>query len=105
MGSVTAVAVVECSRIGAFGDPTWSAEQRGAAHAQLLCVRRNKRFYGRVVGPRSCLEKKPSAGIMRLPPVPHEAAGSFLGFIGGAAPHSCRVVDLYPAMHGDGDVR
>ncbi|RNE97487.1 retrotransposon hot spot (RHS) protein [Trypanosoma cruzi] len=34
MGSVTAVAVVECSRIGAFGDPTWSAEQRGAAHAQ-----------------------------------------------------------------------
>ncbi|EAN91275.1 hypothetical protein Tc00.1047053511587.33 [Trypanosoma cruzi] len=34
MGSVTAVAVVECSRIGAFGDFTWSAEQRGAAHAQ-----------------------------------------------------------------------
>ncbi|RNC55094.1 retrotransposon hot spot (RHS) protein [Trypanosoma cruzi] len=34
MGSVTAVAVVECSPIGAFVDPTWSAEQRGATHAQ-----------------------------------------------------------------------
>ncbi|RNF08506.1 retrotransposon hot spot (RHS) protein [Trypanosoma cruzi] len=159
MGSVTAVAVVECSRIGAFVDPTWSAEQRGAAHAQevgvcaaiapaiccsdvtiffgififgdmrgsgvlacagcswllvlpfllfsrsTLCVRRTKLFYGRVVRPRSCLEKKPSAGIMRLPPVPHEAVGNFLGLIGGAAPHSCRVVDLYSAMHGEGDVR
>ncbi|RNC44508.1 retrotransposon hot spot (RHS) protein [Trypanosoma cruzi] len=38
MGSVTAVAVVECSRIGAFGDLTWSAEQRGAAHAQEVGV-------------------------------------------------------------------
>ncbi|RNF07427.1 retrotransposon hot spot (RHS) protein [Trypanosoma cruzi] len=38
MGNVTAVAVVECSRIGAFGDPTWSAEQRGAAHAQEVGV-------------------------------------------------------------------
>ncbi|RNC34804.1 retrotransposon hot spot (RHS) protein, partial [Trypanosoma cruzi] len=38
MGSVTAVAVVECFRIGAFGDPTWSAEQRGAAHAQEVGV-------------------------------------------------------------------
>ncbi|RNC45863.1 retrotransposon hot spot (RHS) protein [Trypanosoma cruzi] len=38
MGSVTAVAVVECSRIGTFGDPTWSAEQRGAAHAQEVGV-------------------------------------------------------------------
>ncbi|RNC43006.1 retrotransposon hot spot (RHS) protein [Trypanosoma cruzi] len=159
MGSVTAVAVVECSRIGAFGDPTWSAEQRGAAHAQevgvraatapaicswdvtcffgififgdmrgsgvfacagcswlpvlsfllfsrsTLCVRRTKRSYGRVVGPRSCLEKKPFAGIMTLPPVPHEAVGRFLGFIGGVAPHPCRVAGLYSAMHGDGDVR
>ncbi|RNE96008.1 retrotransposon hot spot (RHS) protein [Trypanosoma cruzi] len=38
MGSVTAVAVVGLSRIGAFGDPTWSAEQRGAAHAQEVGV-------------------------------------------------------------------
>ncbi|RNF02407.1 retrotransposon hot spot (RHS) protein, partial [Trypanosoma cruzi] len=38
MGSVTAVAVVERSRIGAFGDFTWSAEQRGAAHAQEVRV-------------------------------------------------------------------
>ncbi|RNF15137.1 retrotransposon hot spot (RHS) protein [Trypanosoma cruzi] len=38
MGSVTAVAVVECSRIGAFCDFTWSAEQRGAAHAQEVGV-------------------------------------------------------------------
>ncbi|RNF05700.1 retrotransposon hot spot (RHS) protein [Trypanosoma cruzi] len=38
MGSVTAVAVVECSRTGAFGDFTWSAEQRGAAHAQEVGV-------------------------------------------------------------------
>ncbi|RNE99401.1 retrotransposon hot spot protein (RHS), partial [Trypanosoma cruzi] len=70
--------------------------------APVLCVRRTKRFYGRVVRPRSCLEKKPFAGIMRLPPVPHEAVGYFLGFIGGVAPHPCRVVDLYSAMHGEG---
>ncbi|ESS61149.1 retrotransposon hot spot (RHS) protein [Trypanosoma cruzi] len=38
MGSVTAVAVVECSRIGAFGDFTWSAEQREDAHAQEVGV-------------------------------------------------------------------
>ncbi|RNC51967.1 retrotransposon hot spot (RHS) protein [Trypanosoma cruzi] len=38
MGSVTAVAVVEFSRIGAFGYPTWSAEQRGATHAQEVGV-------------------------------------------------------------------
>ncbi|RNC39172.1 retrotransposon hot spot protein (RHS), partial [Trypanosoma cruzi] len=49
--------------------------------------------------------KKPSAGIMSLPSVPHEAVGSFLRFIGGVAPHPCRVVGLYSAMHGDGDVR
>ncbi|RNF13349.1 retrotransposon hot spot protein (RHS) [Trypanosoma cruzi] len=49
--------------------------------------------------------KKPSAGVMILPPVPHEAVGRFLGFIGGAAPHPCRVVGLYSAMHGEGDVR
>ncbi|RNF10379.1 retrotransposon hot spot (RHS) protein [Trypanosoma cruzi] len=56
MGSVTAVAVVECSRIGAFGDPTWSAEQRGAAHAQevgvsaatahAICIWDVTRFFG-----------------------------------------------------------
>ncbi|EAN98990.1 hypothetical protein Tc00.1047053508479.490 [Trypanosoma cruzi] len=49
--------------------------------------------------------KKPFAGIMIQPSVPHEAAGNFLGFIGGVAPHSCRVVGLYSAMHGEGDVR
>ncbi|RNC35206.1 retrotransposon hot spot (RHS) protein [Trypanosoma cruzi] len=35
---MTAVAVVECSRIGAFVDPTLSTEQRGAAHAQEVGV-------------------------------------------------------------------
>ncbi|RNE99114.1 retrotransposon hot spot protein (RHS) [Trypanosoma cruzi] len=42
---------------------------------------------------------------MILPPVPHEAVGNFLGLIGGVAPHPCRVVGLYSAMHGEGDVR
>ncbi|RNC35089.1 retrotransposon hot spot (RHS) protein [Trypanosoma cruzi] len=35
---MTAVAVVECSPIGAFVDPTLSTEQRGAAHAQEVGV-------------------------------------------------------------------
>ncbi|ESS61271.1 hypothetical protein TCDM_14294 [Trypanosoma cruzi Dm28c] len=160
MGSVTAVAVVKCSRIGAFGDFTWSAEQRGAAHAQeagesaatapaicgwdvacffvififgdmrgsgvLACagcswllvlsfllfsrsspLRATDQTFLRACGAAAFLiGKKPFAGIMiLLPPVPHEAAGSFLGFIGGVAPHPCLVVDLYSAMHGDGDVR
>ncbi|ESS61398.1 hypothetical protein TCDM_14293 [Trypanosoma cruzi Dm28c] len=159
MGSVSAVAVVEFSRIGAFGDFTWSAEQRGAAHAQevgvcaatahAICCWDETCFFGififgdmRGSGVLACagcswlpvlsfllfsrssplratdqtflracggaaflFGKKPSAGIMILPPVPHEAAGYFLGFIGGVAPHSCRVVDLYSAVHGDGDVR
>ncbi|PWU85565.1 putative retrotransposon hot spot protein (RHS,) [Trypanosoma cruzi] len=159
MGSVTAVAVVECSRIGAFCDPTWSAEQRGAAHAQevrvsaatalaicsldvtcffgififgdmrgngvLACagcswlpvlsfllfsrsspLRATDQTFLRACGAAAFLfGKKSFAGIMRLPSEPHEAVGSFLGFIGGAAPHPCRVVDLYSAMHGDGDVR
>ncbi|RNC36282.1 retrotransposon hot spot (RHS) protein [Trypanosoma cruzi] len=39
---------------------------------------------------------------MILPSVPHEAVGNFLGFIGGVASYSCRVVDLYSAMHGEG---
>ncbi|RNC52074.1 retrotransposon hot spot protein (RHS), partial [Trypanosoma cruzi] len=73
--------------------------------APLLCVRRTKRFYGRVVGPHSFLDKKPSAGIMILPSAPHEAVGKILEFFCGAAPHPCRMVDLYSAMHGDGDVR
>ncbi|ESS55676.1 hypothetical protein TCDM_14296 [Trypanosoma cruzi Dm28c] len=159
MGSVTAVAVVELFRIGAFGDPTWSAEQRGAAHAQkvgvsaatalaicsldvtiffgififgdmrgsgvLACagcswllvlpfllfsrsspLRAKEQTFLRACGAAAFLSgKKSFAGIMRLPSVPHEAVGSFLGFIGGAAPHPCRVVGLYSAMHGDGDVR
>ncbi|RNC33066.1 retrotransposon hot spot (RHS) protein [Trypanosoma cruzi] len=159
MGSVTTVAVVECSRIGAFGDFTWSAEQRGAAHAQevgvcaatalAICSWDVTCFFGififrdmRGSGVFACagcswlpvlsfllfsrstplramdqtflracggvaflFGKKPFAGIIILPSVPHEAVGYFLGFIGGVAPHPCRVVDLYSAMHGEGDVR
>ncbi|ESS60607.1 hypothetical protein TCDM_14295 [Trypanosoma cruzi Dm28c] len=159
MGSVTAVAVVEFSRIGAFCDPTWSAEQRGVAHAQevgvcaatapaiccwdvacfivififgdmrgsgvLACagcswllvlsfllfsrsalLRAMEQTFLQACGGAAFLfGKKPFAGIMILPSVPHEAVGNFLGFIGGVAPHSCRVVDLRSAMHGDGDVR
>ncbi|EAN89833.1 retrotransposon hot spot (RHS) protein [Trypanosoma cruzi] len=159
MGSVTAVAVVECSRIGAFVDTTWSAEQRGAAHAQevgvcaatapAICIwdvtsffvififgdmrgsgvlacaycswlpvlpfllfsrsaplRATDQTFLRAFGGAAFLfGKKPSAGITTLPSVPHDAVGSFLGFIGGVAPHLCRVVGLYSAMHGEGDVR
>ncbi|RNF04815.1 retrotransposon hot spot protein (RHS) [Trypanosoma cruzi] len=107
MGNVTAVAVVECSRIGAFGDFTWSAEQRGAAHAQEVGVSAatDQTFLRACCAAAFLFGKKPFAGIMRLPSEPHEAVGNFLGLIGGVAPHPCRVVDLYSAVHGDGDVR